>query len=570
MYRKIILSLVLPFCLLIILFLVIAETAVQALNVSGPITTDTTWTAVNSPYTLTGDVTIEPGVHLTIESNVDVLFEQGTTLNVNGHLQVDGTESNPVEFSPVINTLAYSAYAFDVSETGSVFIQHGIVSDLGQFPVYVHGIGNKNVVIENTLITYEEKYSMIVAADALHRLQMNNVTFDGQNAKNVIISFNNLGPISLTDDVILKPQPGLDGYLINESGGIPEGITMTLEAGTTMLFSDDYAPDWDFEINGHLQVNGTVTNPVTMTTIADTETVYLEINETGSVMMTHGVIKDMGRIPGINFPDIPIEIKGAGNKQIVLEDSLILNEEDYAVVIGADGLHRLQLNNVTFAGQNAKNVIVAFASLFLTQDVTLTSQPGLDGYLINEPGGVPAGITLTLEAGTVVQFDQHAAPFIITGTLVSNGSTQNPVQFTTGSIFGSQSDYWNGLEVNGGTVQFSHTTLQDALVGMSVEGGTVTAVCTQFRNNQTTGLYVPQFVSPAISITQSVFEGNGGGVWNEGDTAVSAINNWWGSATGPQTGTDVIGDVTVDPWLLWEPDCISSAHQTYLPLVIRP
>ena len=59
MYRRIILSFVLPFCLLIILFSLIAETAVQALNVSGPITTDTTWTAVNSPYVISNKIEIE-------------------------------------------------------------------------------------------------------------------------------------------------------------------------------------------------------------------------------------------------------------------------------------------------------------------------------------------------------------------------------------------------------------------------------------------------------------------------------------------------------------------------------
>jgi len=40
--------------------------------VGGIITSDTTWTDTNSPYTLTGSVTVNPGVTLTIEPGVTV------------------------------------------------------------------------------------------------------------------------------------------------------------------------------------------------------------------------------------------------------------------------------------------------------------------------------------------------------------------------------------------------------------------------------------------------------------------------------------------------------------------
>ena len=53
-------------------------------NVSGIISSDTTWTKINSPYSLTGNILVSNGVTLTVEA--------GATVNLNGYyIQVDGT-----------------------------------------------------------------------------------------------------------------------------------------------------------------------------------------------------------------------------------------------------------------------------------------------------------------------------------------------------------------------------------------------------------------------------------------------------------------------------------------------
>lgn len=70
----------------------------QLIDVGGTITTDSTWTAANSPYIITDTVTIEAGVTLTIEAGVTVMFEAGLGqhMEVEGHLEVAGTAVNPV------------------------------------------------------------------------------------------------------------------------------------------------------------------------------------------------------------------------------------------------------------------------------------------------------------------------------------------------------------------------------------------------------------------------------------------------------------------------------------------
>lgn len=68
-------------------------------QVSGIISTDTTWTLVNSPYIVTNDVTIKNGVTLTIEPGVVVKFDDVYYLYVDGILKAGGTNASLITFT---------------------------------------------------------------------------------------------------------------------------------------------------------------------------------------------------------------------------------------------------------------------------------------------------------------------------------------------------------------------------------------------------------------------------------------------------------------------------------------
>ena len=68
-------------------------------NVSGIISSNTTWTPANSPYTFTGPVAVNAGVTLTIEAGAVIYFGDGNHLQVNGTLVAKGTSANNIQFS---------------------------------------------------------------------------------------------------------------------------------------------------------------------------------------------------------------------------------------------------------------------------------------------------------------------------------------------------------------------------------------------------------------------------------------------------------------------------------------
>jgi len=67
--------------------------------VGGPITTNTTWTLVGSPYIVTSNVTVNSGITLTIEAGVLVKFDGLYAMNVSGVLNAQGTALSPITFT---------------------------------------------------------------------------------------------------------------------------------------------------------------------------------------------------------------------------------------------------------------------------------------------------------------------------------------------------------------------------------------------------------------------------------------------------------------------------------------
>jgi RHS repeat-associated protein len=90
---------------LVALFALATPPVAGATNVSGTISTNTTWTLANSPYVMTGNVTVAAGVTLTIEPGVVIQGNSNLrSLTVNGSLSAVGTLVNPITFTSVLDS----------------------------------------------------------------------------------------------------------------------------------------------------------------------------------------------------------------------------------------------------------------------------------------------------------------------------------------------------------------------------------------------------------------------------------------------------------------------------------
>ena len=81
------------------LFMLLSSVSLAQTNISGIISSDTTWTLADSPYTILGDIGVSSGTTLTIESGVIINFSGDYRILVKGNLLSSGKIGSLITFN---------------------------------------------------------------------------------------------------------------------------------------------------------------------------------------------------------------------------------------------------------------------------------------------------------------------------------------------------------------------------------------------------------------------------------------------------------------------------------------
>ncbi len=96
------------------------------------------WTLTNSPYQVTGNITIPAGQTLIIEAGVQVVFQDYYRIYVDGQLIANGNENNLIVFTPANQNTGWGGIRLDgtpdVSEFHYCKFEYGKTSATGSYP----------------------------------------------------------------------------------------------------------------------------------------------------------------------------------------------------------------------------------------------------------------------------------------------------------------------------------------------------------------------------------------------------------------------------------------------------
>ena len=210
----------------------VKDTALYAATIinGSTIDSDTTWTRANSPYLLTGDVTVDSGITLTIEPGVTVLFianlddtsshdPYDTELIVNGQLHAVGTAAEPILFTssshtPVPGDWGGLRLVGNSSSPNTHTIQHAVV-EYGTVGIAAHQ--PMYLSITDSVIQYN--FGGINAGNVESgSLLVERCTVADNNGSGIDL-YDVQGAVSILNNSITRNSSGLSSYSYYNNGG---------------------------------------------------------------------------------------------------------------------------------------------------------------------------------------------------------------------------------------------------------------------------------------------------------------------------------------------------------------
>ncbi|MCC7013125.1 MAG: hypothetical protein IT454_11225 [Planctomycetes bacterium] len=341
-------------------------------------------------------------------------------------------------------------------------------------------------------------------------------------------------------------------YVTTGNISVPAGQTLTIAAGAIVKFQNGYL----FSVDGTLKVNGNAGNKVIFTDIRD-DSAGGDTNangaSSGGAGWWYGLLMNDGS-DASTLAHFEVRYAGYGyygglhmsQSSASFSNGLVRNGLSGGAYLGnnsfptisacsfqsnggiaidgvdVDALPGFANNTATSNGLNGVRV----TSGGVSTNATLSPANGINGAVyFDSTLGIPAGKTLTIQAGTVLKF-QNGQYVNVDGTLLVNGSSGNKVIFTDfrddsaggdtnsdGASSGS-AGWWYGLLMNDGSDASVLSSFEVRYAGYGYYGGLHLNLCDAtfsggiVRNGYSSGAYLGNNSFPSISACS--FQSNAG------------------------------------------------------------
>jgi parallel beta-helix repeat protein len=271
----------------------------RATYVEGPVTQDTIWTLVESPFVLANNITVCPNATLTIEPGVEVRFGGKFSLIVSGKLYADGTENtinftsnkitpgvgdwDEIKFNGTARSTligCFIAYATNgiLVENGSVEIENSTISLCQNGITIANGTG----IIQNSMVAENQESGITITGAGQVTLENNTIMANGngilltgKDASNVSVRWNKISAnkdsgieinavnhigIVITNNNVSSNEEGFyissptSTYLTNNSISYNDVGVLYANGSHTAIYNDIY----NNEMGMNVELNATV------------------------------------------------------------------------------------------------------------------------------------------------------------------------------------------------------------------------------------------------------------------------------------------------------------------------
>lgn len=364
---------------------------------------------VGYPYMITSDVTINPGVTMTLEPGVVLKFEGNETdLFVNGRLVAQGTTSLPIYFTSAKDDDRGGDSNSDGRTPPAAGDWGGVVLKRDA-TLPASSIANTTMMYGGSYAyAYGQRYPLQVDGRTQPTITGLNIT---NNRRNAIALQTGTYTADLRLNVTGVP------YLIDSDVVVNPGVTMTVDPGVIIKFESN---ETDLFIDGRLIAEGTAARPIYFTSVKD-DSIGGDAGNDGLTPASAGDWAGiwLGKDPTLaasSIANVVITYGGSYSYAYGQRYPLQVSGRTQPTITGL---------SITKCRRNA----IALRTGAYTADLRLnvTGVP----YLIDADVTVNPGVTMTVDPGVIVKFESDETDLYINGRLIAEGTAARPIYFTS-------------------------------------------------------------------------------------------------------------------------------------------